>query len=313
MKNKTKIFLCYTRQDETQVKTLYDKLKFAGFRPWMDSVDLAGGKSLAKVIHKEIENSHIFLACLSKHSLSRSGFVRREINIALNALRQLLSDNIKLIPVRLEPLAVKDVPEKLQLFQWVDYFELDGWSRLLRAISMALDRQRVTKPVVLRRSSQALAEEDVAAMLREENFFDQQKNPAGNGLQHHYEPVEYDEKKLVIDHTSKLHWQQGGSSRQMTFSEAQKSIRKLNAEKYGGYSDWRLPTLAEAMSLMQPCVSTSGLFIDPVFDTTQKWIWTSDKCVDVSSRYVWVVYFDYGYCYGYYPSNYSAFIRAVRS
>jgi len=66
-----------------------------------------------------------------------------------------------------------------------------------------------------------------------------------------YESIERSGAKLVIDHATGLMWQQGGSDGFMTFAAAQEYVQKLNREKFAGYSDWRLPTLAEAMSLME--------------------------------------------------------------
>ncbi len=83
----------------------------------------------------------------------------------------------------------------------------------------------------------------------------------------------------------------------------------LNQEKYAGYSDWRLPTLAEAKSLLEPNKDKmSNLFINHIFDSKQKWIWTSD--LHSASR-AWVVDFDDGSC-GNVNFNDSNYVRAVR-
>ena len=79
----------------------------------------------------------------------------------------------------------------------------------------------------------------------------------------------------------------------MTFEQTQAYVDTLNAQKFAGYSDWRLPTLQEAMSLMEPTPKNGSLFIDSVFDGTQKWIWTSDK--EAASR-AWFVDFNNGFC-----------------
>lgn len=302
-----RIFLCYAHEDLPQVQELHRRLCDAGYKPWLDKVDLTGGEKWAIVIHREIERSHIVLACLSKHSLNKRGFVQREINIALSTLQELLDDDIKLIPVRLQPLAVDEVPEKLQLFQWVDYFAEDGWPRLLRAIRTALDRLGVIKPVRLRSHPATLPDDEVTAMLRRHGFYDQERHPEGDGITHQYELIERDGAQLVIDHTTGLTWQQGGSEEPMDFKAAQAHIKKLNAEKFAGRTDWRLPTLEEAMSLMQPRVSSDGLFTDPVFDKTQRWIWTADT---MPAGLVWVVSFSGGYC-GIYGVNNDLYIRAV--
>jgi len=41
----------------------------------------------------------------------------------------------------------------------------------------------------------------------------------------------------------------------MTYEKVQAYIAQLNRANFGGYSDWRLPTLEEAMCLMEPIKS----------------------------------------------------------
>ncbi|MCH8128131.1 DUF1566 domain-containing protein [candidate division KSB1 bacterium] len=74
------------------------------------------------------------------------------------------------------------------------------------------------------------------------------------------------------------------------------------------FSDWRLPTLAEAMTLMEPVKKNEGLFIDSIFDPQQRWIWTSDK---QSASGAWVVDFNFGGCTNY-PLDDGNDVRAVR-
>ena len=113
---------------------------------------------------------------------------------------------------------------------------------------------------------------------------------------------------IVIDNSTGLTWQQSGSQDSMIFEEARTYIQKLNKDKYAGFDGWRLPTLEEAMSLMVPQKQNNGLYIEPIFDKTQRWIWTSDK---QSASDAWVVYFDYGYCI-YHQLSSTTSVRAVR-
>ena len=62
------------------------------------------------------------------------------------------------------------------------------------------------------------------------------------------------------------------------------------------------------MSLMEPTKKNGDFYIDPLFDVTQGYIWTSDL---YSASRGWVVYFIHGYCEDYYFS-YDRYIRAVR-
>ena len=138
-----------------------------------------------------------------------------------------------------------------------------------------------------------LSGDAVKKMLKGKGFFDSSDNKQGKGVQHQYEKVERDGESLVIDHATGLTWQQSGSSSELTYAAAEKYVRDLNAKKFAGFNDWRLPTLEEAMSLMESR-ERDDLYIDPVFDRTQRWIWTADKAD--SAGVAWVANFNLGYC-----------------
>ena len=154
-----------------------------------------------------------------------------------------------------------------------------------------------------------LSEDEVKIMIKEKGYFDYELNPSGTGISHNYE-IRAD-GKVVYDHATGLAWQQSGSDDEKPYEDAKSYIKALNRQSFAGYSDWRLPTLEEAMSLMEPSKKNGKLYIDSVFDKTQRWIWTSDL-YDASSA--WVVGFSLGYCF--YASDiydgYGNYVRAVR-
>jgi len=171
-------------------------------------------------------------------------------------------------------------------------------------------RRPPAPPKILLRS-QPLAELSVNAvtkMLSEKGFFDARFNKQGKGLPHQYEKIEREGQPLVIDYATGLTWQQSGSSNRMIHVDAEKYVRDLNAKKFAGFNDWRLPTLEEAMSLMERKKS-GGLYIDPVFDKTQRWIWTGDK---QSAGVAWVALFLYGNCLNRDVAYGNLDVRAVR-
>ena len=135
---KVQIFLSYAREDKEAIESLYQKLSDSGHKPWMDTKDILPGEKWPNSIRKAINESDFFLACLSCHSVNKRGFLQREINQALNNLPELLEDDIFLIPVRLEDC---DLPDSLSDFQWVDLYEPDGWTRLLKAIEVGVLRR----------------------------------------------------------------------------------------------------------------------------------------------------------------------------
>jgi len=144
-------------------------------------------------------------------------------------------------------------------------------------------------PLKLRlRPLETLNDSDIKAMLEKFGYFDDQWNKQGRGLFHLYNAPGKNDAKVVTDYATGLMWQQSGSAESGTHTKAQEYVRDLNSKKFVGNSDWRLPTLEEAMSLMEPEKKSNGLYLDPVFDEKQQVIWTADK--DASGR-AWVVKF----------------------
>ncbi|MBN2090838.1 DUF1566 domain-containing protein [candidate division KSB1 bacterium] len=145
-----------------------------------------------------------------------------------------------------------------------------------------------------RREPKTLSDDDAKEMIKEKDFYDSRKNEKGPGFENQYEELNLKGEEIVFDKASDLMWQQGGSEKYMPFKDAEAYIQKLKKDKFGGFDDWRLPTLEEAMSLMEPNTNQAGLYIDERFDAKQTWIWTADEYTGGSSR--WCVHFFSGYC-----------------
>ena len=132
------IFISYAREDAEAAGQLYHFLSDAGYKPWMDTMDILPGERWLDSIQDAIERSDFFLACLSENSVDKRGILQKEIKSALDAREGMLEGDIYLIPVRLE---LCDVPNRLSEFQWVDLFEEDGWERLSKAIEKGIERR----------------------------------------------------------------------------------------------------------------------------------------------------------------------------
>ncbi len=123
-----------------------------------------------------------------------------------------------------------------------------------------------------------------------------------------FEEETVSDDRVVIDKATGLMWQKSGSER-LFYEEAEAYVAKLNRDRFADKSDWRLPTLKEAITLLEQQKISDGLFIDSKFDKTQKRIWTSDLTAASSA---WVVYFDEGNCYNDYSADGIYYVRAVR-
>jgi len=157
--------------------------------------------------------------------------------------------------------------------------------------------------ISLRSSYSTLSSNEAKSMIKRRGFFDLFDNPSG-GFSNDFRVKTIRGDKVVINRATGLMWHQSGSSSYIKFSEAEEWIRDLNRRRYAGYSDWRLPTLEEAASLLEQ-TKRNGFYIDPVFSSKQEWIWTGDK---YGSSRGWVVNFNHGRIYW---SRYG-YVRPVR-
>lgn len=163
----------------------------------------------------------------------------------------------------------------------------------------------VTRVTLRSSSSRDLSKDDVKDMLGRYNFYDSVWNNGGD-FTNDYEAQVVNGDKIVIDHATGLMWHQSGSLQTMNWGETYQWVRELNRVRYAGYQDWRLPTIDEAVTLLESRKygGENGLYIDPVFDSSQKMIWTSDEkakterswigTTSVSGRYWWCVNFTNG-------------------
>lgn len=316
---KPKVFLCYARKDKDRVEGLYQKLLDARFTPWMDTKDILPGEDWKRALIKAIREAPFFLACLSNNSVNRRGVLQEEIREALEIWRQKLESDIYFIPVRLDEC---QVPETLANFQWVDLFSENDFKRLLEGLKVGMERLGIIQPIQLRSQPiKSFSRDDMKTMLRENNFFNVEDYWIGKGIRHQYEVLGHQRKKVVTDRATGLTWHQSGSE-PIIFARAQDYIKNLSSTEnlvlgalQGSLSpldildDWRLPTLEEAMSLMERTKNEAGLYLDPIFDATQEYIWTSDQS---DAGVAWAVDFSSGYCAEYDVYGILVSVRAVR-
>ncbi len=90
----------------------------------------------------------------------------------------------------------------------------------------------------------------------------------------------------IADHATGLVWQQAGSRFPGTWQHAEAYVEDLNHRRFGGRSDWRLPTIDELITLLRPKRDAIDLCIAPLFDQRHRWIWSIDRRSFVAAYYV---------------------------
>jgi serine/threonine-protein kinase len=91
---------------------------------------------------------------------------------------------------------------------------------------------------------------------------------------------------LVQDSVTGLTWQRSGTSFPVTWHQAKGYVNRLNAQTFSGYSDWRLPTLPELLTLVRPLKKGRDHCISSLFDSEQNRLWSVDKSTFVSAWYL---------------------------
>ena len=95
-------FLSYAHEDVAPAQRLYDSLTPCGIRIWFDRESLQPGERWESAIRRGIRSSRYFLALLSSRSVSKKGFVQKEIREGLEVLLEYSDDEIYLIPLRID-------------------------------------------------------------------------------------------------------------------------------------------------------------------------------------------------------------------
>lgn len=135
---KNEVFISYAREDVEIAYRIYHDFKRMGLNPWFDQVSLLPGQNWKIEIRKAIKNSRYFLALFSQQSVSKRGYVQKELREALEVLNEFDDEAIYLIPVRTE--ACQPRYEKLQELHWVDIFPSyeNGYKKILSAMKIPL-------------------------------------------------------------------------------------------------------------------------------------------------------------------------------
>jgi antitoxin component HigA of HigAB toxin-antitoxin module len=137
---KLRVFLCHSKEDRQQARELYNRLIADGFDIWFDEEKLVPGQDWDLEILKALRETDVVVACLSNISVSKKGYVQKEIRIALDVADEQPEGAIFVIPTRLEDC---QVPIRLSKWQWVDLFDETGYEKLKESLSFQARRLNI--------------------------------------------------------------------------------------------------------------------------------------------------------------------------
>jgi hypothetical protein len=335
-----KIFISYRREDTAPYAgRLYDRLKtaFGDDRLFMDINHIEPGEDFFEIIQARVAESDILVVLIGRSWLSATDadgkrriddpedFVRYELRTALT------SPTTRVIPVLVGGAAMprmQQLPEELarlsrrnafevsdlrfhqDVDQLIDALKRSGEGTVRPTVVTELPGAGVPRPDhrSLRSAPTVLSDKEVGTALVTHGFYDKRMNPAGKGVTHDYAPLVVGDVVVVIDRATGLMWQHDGSERAVTFSSAEEYVRRMNVEKVAGFTDWRLPTMQEVGSLMEP-QAHEEFHISPAFRRSAKFIWTADRH---PNGCIWIAYF-FDAEFACEKPDFNAWVRAVRS
>ncbi len=136
--NKLSVFISYSSSDKDIIRNLHKKLLTEGWiDPWLDEEKLYPGQEWDLEIEKAVKAAHVVVVCLSNNSVSKEGYIQKEIRFVLNIAEEKPEGSIFIIPLRLNECIV---PTRLRTWQYVDYFPANrrewAYKRLLESLKI---------------------------------------------------------------------------------------------------------------------------------------------------------------------------------
>ena len=117
---KIRVFLCHASLDKPIVRNLYQQLLTESWiDPWLDDEKLLPGQDWEMEIERTVELSDAVIVCLSNNSVSKEGYIQRELKFALDIALEKPEGEIFIIPIRLDNVLP---PRRIRPWQYVDFF-----------------------------------------------------------------------------------------------------------------------------------------------------------------------------------------------
>lgn len=137
---KLRVFLCHSKNDKPKVRKLYNRLIADGFDVWLDEAKLFPGQDWDLEIRKAVRNSDTVIVCLSKNSITKEGYIQKEIRFALDIADEKPEGTIFLIPTRLEEC---NVPIRIGRYHWIDIFKKFGYLKLKETLYLRMNNLNI--------------------------------------------------------------------------------------------------------------------------------------------------------------------------
>jgi|WetSurMetagenome_2_1015567.scaffolds.fasta_scaffold179547_2 hypothetical protein len=145
---KLRVFLCHASQDKPVVRELYLQLVGEGWiDPWLDQEKLLPGQDWGLEIDKAVENCDAVIICLSINSVTKEGYIQKEIRKVLDIALEKPEGAVFIIPLRLDDC---EPSRQLAKWQYVDYFpkrnKNKAYKQLLESLNVRVSVLNIRAP-----------------------------------------------------------------------------------------------------------------------------------------------------------------------
>lgn len=151
------------------------------------------------------------------------------------------------------PMVEKETAEKMGSLPTIDTHKYAAYTTSLPCVEAVIN------------------DDQIEGIIKENNFFDVDLNPAGYFENH---LIDNGNGQTVSDLRTGLEWQQAGIDIR-SIRSMNRAVEELNKKGFAGHNDWRLPTMEEAMSLMEPNKNDKALYLNPCFSKEQPFIFVA--------------------------------------
>ena len=145
-----RVFLCHSSDDKPTVRELYGRLDSEGWiDAWLDEIKIYPGQDWNYEIEQAVEEADVILVCLTKNSVTKEGYIQRELRIILDYADYKPEGTLYIIPVRLEEC---EPPKRIRRLEYADYFpeshRIIAYQRLLESLISCTSRLGISTKLI---------------------------------------------------------------------------------------------------------------------------------------------------------------------
>jgi ribosomal protein L7/L12 len=154
-----KVFLCHASQDKPAVRDLYRRLQAEGWiDPWLDEEKLLPGQDWNYEIEKALDTSDAVIVTLTKGSVSKEGYVQRELRFVLDIALEKPEGTVFILPVRLEEC---EPPRRLRSYHYADYFPIERRDMVYQRLRASLEQRATALGILDNTQSTPFSQENI--------------------------------------------------------------------------------------------------------------------------------------------------------